>query len=599
MAWIVHYLAFQAGEWLFALFIATILIVLPAELMVGSADRLLDASWTRNEAWIGTDAVSLTQAALRWIANGAIAALTISFACALVTGLVERAWEPARIALRRLVLLLVRPILLVLALPFASPLPRVLAIGAAFLLFVSLMLGILFLEIWRESHSLQGAETMLLLFPAAGLGFALLAGLALWTTRVGAPFIKILLDIFLYISDTSHRRRLQSLLDAELRLCLESRADIIIAAHSLGTVIALDSLINSQVWSAVPGCSVTLLTCGSPLRRFFFSFFPGHIFPASAEASACRVARRLPRFRWLNIYRPWDEVGAAIGLTGPHFVSECSTGQKFRRPPLNHVGYWSDRLVRDLCVKVLQSLAFSATATASAAENQDATVATIIASSAHRRWLANLLRGGTVLAVLAVFALSLTATVGTRSASLANITAHATAVRRHGADTKASVSVDKSIQYIPKTNYTRSEDYPSATQFELYISDTYTFDYQAGGTRRFLKFSFSFYSDAPGNFSEAQFLARVDAPRLMSAALRGGANGVLMEVALRYDPANPEFFVLPDFPPKPESKVLIYYESVLLALVVALYYGMTATGAFFVIVLLVGDAIQLFSRSWS
>ena len=72
------------------------------------------------------------------------------------------------------------------------PLPRVLAIGAAFLLFVSLMLGILFLEIWRESHSLQGAETMLLLFPAAGLGFALLAGLALWTTCVGAPFIKIL-----------------------------------------------------------------------------------------------------------------------------------------------------------------------------------------------------------------------------------------------------------------------------------------------------------------------------------------------------------------------------------------------------------------------
>ena len=97
-------------------------------------------------------------------------------------------------------------------------------------------------------------------------------------------------------------------------------------------------------------------------------------------------------------------------------------------------------------MKVLQSLAFSATATASAAENQDATVATIIASSAHRRWLANLLRGGTVLAVLAVFALSLTATVGILcSASLANITAHATAVRRHGADTKASVSVDKSI----------------------------------------------------------------------------------------------------------------------------------------------------------
>ena len=149
---------------------------------------ILDASWTRNEAWIGTDAVSLTQAALRWIANGAIAALTISFACALVTGLVERAWEPARIALRRLVLLLVRPILLVLALPFASPLPRVLAIGAAFLLFVSLMLGILFLEIWRESHSLQGAETMLLLFPAAGLGFALLAGLALWTNSCRRAF---------------------------------------------------------------------------------------------------------------------------------------------------------------------------------------------------------------------------------------------------------------------------------------------------------------------------------------------------------------------------------------------------------------------------
>jgi predicted alpha/beta hydrolase family esterase len=54
-----------------------------------------------------------------------------------------------------------------------------------------------------------------------------------------APTIKILLDIFQYISDEDHRRQLQEALDAELTRALSHFDELVLVAHSLGTVIAL------------------------------------------------------------------------------------------------------------------------------------------------------------------------------------------------------------------------------------------------------------------------------------------------------------------------------------------------------------------------
>jgi alpha-beta hydrolase superfamily lysophospholipase len=53
-------------------------------------------------------------------------------------------------------------------------------------------------------------------------------------------------------------------------------------AHSLGTVIAIDAVLNSE--SFAPSDRITLITMGSPLLRFF---------PGSSRISSFRLRREL------------------------------------------------------------------------------------------------------------------------------------------------------------------------------------------------------------------------------------------------------------------------------------------------------------------
>ncbi len=116
-----------------------------------------------------------------------------------------------------------------------------------------------------------------------------------------------------------------------------------ILAHSLGSVIALDSLIASSVWTG--NTDVVLITMGSPLRRFFSRFFPDMVIPDDLNFSARLVANRVRSFSWLNCYRPFDQIGARLGLD--HSIGiEISTRQ-FNRFISAHPNYWSDSIVRD------------------------------------------------------------------------------------------------------------------------------------------------------------------------------------------------------------------------------------------------------------
>jgi hypothetical protein len=141
------------------------------------------------------------------------------------------------------------------------------------------------------------------------------------------PALKVILDIFRYAVDGPYRRLLLKELDSVLGKIepgIDDRRRIAVVAHSLGTVIAVDSLVSSSCWGTAD--SVVLVTMGSPLKRFFFRFFPNLFFPGSAFDSARIIASRVAAFRWINCYRPWDQVGTRIGLPENAGLHEECTG---------------------------------------------------------------------------------------------------------------------------------------------------------------------------------------------------------------------------------------------------------------------------------
>ena len=113
-----------------------------------------------------------------------------------------------------------------------------------------------------------------------------------------------------------------------------STTGIWVVAHSLGSVIALDSLTNSTAWQ--PTNRVRLVTLGSPIRRFFFTFFPGAFFEPRIDAAAVAIASRLGEFIWLNAFRRFDYVGTALGLRG------CGLDLPTRQNWPAHADYWGD-----------------------------------------------------------------------------------------------------------------------------------------------------------------------------------------------------------------------------------------------------------------
>jgi hypothetical protein len=146
---------------------------------------------------------------------------------------------------------------------------------------------------------------------------------------------KVLLDIALYVGTPSYRSSIQEhLTQIVAGIPNRSTTAIWIVAHSLGSVIALDNLTNSTAWQ--PTDHVRLVTLGSPIRRFFFRFFPGAFFAPRLGLVVSTIASRIGEFTWLNAFRRFDYVGTSLGLTG----HGCDLPTRQNWPA--HANYWSD-----------------------------------------------------------------------------------------------------------------------------------------------------------------------------------------------------------------------------------------------------------------
>jgi hypothetical protein len=152
--------------------------------------------------------------------------------------------------------------------------------------------------------------------------------------------IKVLLDIVRYVGDHGYRANVLWRLDEFIRERQGASNTIIVAAHSLGTIIALDYLCNfarpseSHVW---------LLTAGSPFRRFFLRWLPGVLFERSTAATAAVISGRCRSFRWLNVYRPFDYVGTSLSLAAAGAGLDRNTREYSRFN--GHSNYWGDGAV--------------------------------------------------------------------------------------------------------------------------------------------------------------------------------------------------------------------------------------------------------------
>ncbi len=228
--------------------------------------------------------------------------LIVFLASGLTLVLLERNLAPGWITLRKALLVLVRPLLLgtyaVMLIHWRSIRDLLLSI-LMLLAFVASAVTIIYTVRWHHISLILSGAVLLLAVPYL---------LNYCSRDIGGAVLKVLLDIFHYISDPAYRVRIQEFVDH----CVEELChrfeptEVVLVGHSLGSVIIVDSLLHSHKWLDK---RITLITVGSPLRRFFFRFFPGLYIPATAGKCADDIARRLREFRWINAYRRLDYIG--------------------------------------------------------------------------------------------------------------------------------------------------------------------------------------------------------------------------------------------------------------------------------------------------
>jgi hypothetical protein len=171
------------------------------------------------------------------------------------------------------------------------------------------------------------------------VGSGILVALALAAIAAGASWVvwralKPIIDVVRYIGDGQLRDDVHAQFLSKVDDLAATSSRIVVAAHSLGTVITADSLASHPgTWTRFE--SIDLVTAGSPLHRLLARFFPSAYPPVRDLAD--HIVRAYPSLRWANVYRPTDYVGGY--LPSPRIANRCL----FRSAWRTHGNYWGDR----------------------------------------------------------------------------------------------------------------------------------------------------------------------------------------------------------------------------------------------------------------
>ncbi len=253
---------------------------------------------------------------------------------------------------RRLILLIIRPALLMFSLPLLTFIGLPIAVLLVYIVFLGHLSGTapfessrpLLVEFIKSLLAFVGLYAVRVAY-----GFFILAG-DLLITRLRTLF-KITADICMYLGSPGYRESVSEDFRNELANVTAAESEILIAAHSLGSVIAIDGLGRSTNSER----KTTLVTMGSPLKRFFSRFFPYSVPPPDVLARA--IAEHGLSFRWINVYRPRDPIGTVLGGFREQPV-DFNTNQHVSVLRA-HTEYWGDAQVLAQVVIGLSSVSFS------------------------------------------------------------------------------------------------------------------------------------------------------------------------------------------------------------------------------------------------
>jgi hypothetical protein len=140
----------------------------------------------------------------------------------------------------------------------------------------------------------------------------------------------------------------------ETMIASEKPEEVVVIAHSQGTVIAVRAIVmeieairrkqTSLLFDTKSIGKRTLVTMGSPCSHLYEHYFPSK-FPLPTDFD-----QRLDR--WINIFRVDDFVGTLVGDLNGDWPKNIAVN------PKGHTGYWTDDDVREeLCKAVLPELA--------------------------------------------------------------------------------------------------------------------------------------------------------------------------------------------------------------------------------------------------
>lgn len=259
--------------------------------------------------------------------------------------------------LRRSLLMVLRPVLALLFwLSSLDNLFKNIAIGGAALIGLNIAgfvfgqsIGWLFGTSWDLDHAF-GIFKIASIFVAAALVAALVLGVL---ARAFSKPIKYARDVFNYIGSPLIRQSMQSAL-TDTAEKLPSNKNVVLACHSLGSVIAVDSLINSNAWKNLQ--SIVLITGGSPIHRWFQRFFAELFFPSDGHRLSEIVFRNAPVAAWINVFRKHDPVGASLDLPESGEIGEIETEKTDLKGFAAHSHYWSAPDVHDAIKKLWPTL---------------------------------------------------------------------------------------------------------------------------------------------------------------------------------------------------------------------------------------------------
>lgn len=450
-----------------------LLVLLPSSMFTGLMSWQLD--WVKTAVFVGC--------------YSGLCVILGLFILAILRSVINSSTRPLWVIIRRVTLLLVQPIFLLLTVPlsirFGSGVAKHLGSIISMVLMSSILSIVLSPLYGNFAEILSGIGWSLLFL----LGIAVVAGLHILLRQLWVGvLLKVLLDITRYMGSPEYRAKLLEEFDrkiSQIRFRGEGHR-FVLYAHSLGSVIALDSIVNSEIWQ--PYDEVQLVTFGSPIARFFIRFFPGYLFPPSIRDASNVAARRLGRFSWINIYRRWDYVGTRLGLETAKVGLEVCTGQRSKIASA-HLGYWEDERVLHFFKNSLTQVVPVLTDKTTAYEVDYSLPAAHTDTSQYR--VARMVRKSAILVVLLVIGIAGFNFIQSRGAWMQSIDQEIVEIQRQGERGIAAVTYYRTIEgsgedrsYLHHFMFELPEPYGELPSFEIpdglvYGDYVYPFDYNA------------------------------------------------------------------------------------------------------------------------